>query len=186
MSEEKLQYQLFRKGAICVLAVLLISCGRDSDPAPPPSSKSKGVSMLELARQPDGRLLLRSTGQLFTGLQYAIILLSPSSEGIIGCFVRRSAKYRHLSIFRNLCVWFIIFVSSIITRRNSIIAMAIAWTFFAVAIVTFASLASFFTCHKTHTPISSFLLNLHCVFQHALPNVNQASARLLRRNHPPL
>ena len=70
MSEEKLQYQLFRKGAICVLAVLLISCGRDSDPAPSSSSKSKGVSMLELARQPDGRLLLRSTGQLFTGLQY--------------------------------------------------------------------------------------------------------------------
>jgi hypothetical protein len=63
---------------------------------------------------------------LFTGLQYAIILLSPSSEGIIGCFVRRSAKYRHLSIFRNLCVWFIILVSSIITRRNSIIVMAIA------------------------------------------------------------
>ena len=70
MSEEKLQYQLFRKGAICVLAVLLISCGRDSDPAPSSASKSKGVSMLELARQPDGRLLLRSTGQLFTGLQY--------------------------------------------------------------------------------------------------------------------
>ena len=83
MSEEKLQYQLFRKGAICVLAVLLISCGRDSDLAPSPSSKSKGVSMLELAAsRMDGCYYARQASCLL-----ACNMRSGQMEGSFGIFV---------------------------------------------------------------------------------------------------
>ena len=67
MSEEKLDWFENVFWALFLSIGVSIGCGKSEEPVS--ESKGRGVSLLQLARQPDGHMILRSSGEPFTGVQ---------------------------------------------------------------------------------------------------------------------
>jgi len=57
----------FYRAAILVGLLVMGACGQKESPSPNPAATE--ITALDLARQPNGRFLLKSTGQPFTGIQ---------------------------------------------------------------------------------------------------------------------
>ena len=67
MNEEKLDWFENAFWALFLSMGVFIGCGKSEEPVSEP--KGEGVNMLQLARQPDGHMILRSSGEPFTGIQ---------------------------------------------------------------------------------------------------------------------